>query len=523
MEAAIKAEERAEAGARRETLESFNPATGEKLGEVRLSQAADVEAAVKRAREAQRAWHAIGARARAVVLKKVQAVMLRRSDEIITTLNRENGKPRCEAATMIISVCEALDFYTKFGVKTEHGLKVSSGKLFMGAKTRVFFEPRGVCGFIMPWNFPFELGMKHMIPALMAGNAVVQKPSEHNPLIGDLIRSIYLEAGVPEDVVQIVHGFGDVGVALIDNVDSITFIGSPQTGKKIMARAAENLIPVILELGGKDAAVVRRDADIDKTARGLVTGACLNAGQVCISVERVYVHKDIVKPLTDRIVEQVGKLRQGDTENYDLGPIKWAPQRKIYEAHVADAVAKGATVLTGGKAIEAHGGVYWPPTVLANVTQDMEVMREETFGPFIPIMAVESDEEAVRLANDSVYGLGGSVWTADVEKGEEIARKMNAGSITLNNALVSGACPTLPFGGNRSSGVGRAFGELGYYNYTSPRSFMRTANNKSSELLWMPYPKTAEAFVLALGRVLYGGGLGVKAKGLAQLLKNRPK
>ncbi len=518
MTTATLTEESVKTQRRLDILESFNPATGEKLGEVKISSASDVSSAAERARKAQAQWQAMGAAARNAILHRLKQVMLDRADEIARVVSAENGKPRCEAVTMILPICEAINYYTKLAKKYEGGVRVSPTQLFMGAKAKVVYEPRGVAGFIMPWNFPFELGMKHMVPALAAGNACIQKPSEYNPLVGELILSLYKQAGVPDGVVQIVHGYADVGTALIDNVDIICFIGSPRTGKKIMGRAAERLIPVVLELGGNDAAIVRKDADLEKTARGIVTGACMNAGQTCVAVERVYAHKDIAEPLTQKIIELAGKLKQNSGEYYDLGPVKWKPQREIYERHLEDAVSKGAQVRLGGKAIEDHGGVYWPPTVLTNVNQTMETMREETFGPFIPIMAVESDEEALRLANDSEYGLGGSVWTRDTATGEKIAEKMNTGSIMINGACASAGCPTLPFGGNRLSGVGRALGEMGYLNYTSPRSILRMAGGKLGELGWLPYNKKSEPFMVAMAKFMYSDSIGKKLAAVRSLL-----
>lgn len=502
---------------RSDYIESFNPATGEKLGQVKISSPADVEAAITRARPAQKIWWDVGAAGRNQILNRLRQVMLDRADEIARTISSENGKPRNDAVSMILTVCEAVKFYTKIAKKIERGVKVSPTSIFLGAKARIYYEPLGVAGFIMPWNFPFELGMKHMVPALAAGNACVQKPSEFNPLIGELIGSLYRDAGVPEGLVQIVHGYADVGVALIDNADVICFVGSPRTGKKIMERASQRLIPVVLELGGNDAAIVRRDADLDKAAQGIVHGACFNAGQVCNSIERVYAHKDIVQPLTEKIVALAKELKQNTGDDvYDLGPIKWPPQRKTYETHVADAVQKGAKVLTGGKIIEANGGAFWPPTVLANVNHTMETMKDETFGPFIPIMSVDSDEEAIRLANDSTYGLGGSVWTRDEAAGEAIARKMRTGSVVINNALAQAGCITLPFGGNGDSGVGRSWAEAGFFNYTFAKGLL--AMKPIPKLMWMPYGKHSEKMMLGFAKLLNAGSLGKKFEGLREFI-----
>lgn len=503
-----------------DVIESFNPATGEKLGEVKLSTAEDVSAAATRARAALPGWIALGVAGRNRILNRLKQVMLDRAEEIAEIVSKENGKPPCEAATMILPICAAIDYYTKLARKYSGSVKVSTTRLFLGGSAKVFYEPRGVAGFIMPWNFPFELGTKHMIPALAAGNVVIQKPSEFNPLIGELIASLYKEAGVPDGVVQIVHGYADVGAAIIDNSDIVCFIGSPGTGKRIMARASERLIPVILELGGNDAAIVRADADIDKTARGIVTGACLNAGQTCVSVERIYVNKAIVDKFTEKVVEYASKLKQNTGDgDYDIGPIKWRKQREIYDRHMKDARDKGAQVKFGGEVIEANGGLFCPPTVLTNVTHDMEMMKDETFGPFIPIMSVDNDEQALKLANDSQYGLGGSVWTADSATGEELARKIRTGSVMINGACASAGCPTLPFGGDGHSGVGRALGEMGYLNYTSPRSILKMPGGPGGQLGWMPYPKGSRDFIIGLARGLYSDSLGKKISGFRAAMK----
>lgn len=501
-----------------EVLESFNPATGEKLGEVKLFTPADVAAAAARAREAQKGWAAMGIDGRARILHRLRHVMLDRIGEIADVIHRENGKARHEAVTMVLPICEAIKFYAKVGRKVERGVKVNPTALFFGNKARIFYDPLGVAGFIMPWNFPFELGLMHMIPALMAGNACVQKPSEANPLIGELIGKLLKDAGVPSGVVEIVHGYADVGAALIDNVDVICFVGSPATGRKIMERAAKRLIPVHLELGGKDAAIVRADADLAKTAQGLVFGTCYNAGQVCCSVERIYAHKDIAPALISEIVKRVGELRQATDGINEVGPIAWPPQQHIYEAHIKDAVEKGAKIHTGGKVIEKNGGKFWPPTVLTGVNHEMKLMTEETFGPFIPIMPVENDDEAIRLANDSPYGLGGSVWTTDTAEGERVARRMKTGSVVINNAVVQPGCVTVPFGGEKESGVGRTMSEHGYFNYVAPKTVLRTMRARGPEIGWMPYNDKNEDMMIGLAELLNAPGIMRRLRGLPKVI-----
>jgi acyl-CoA reductase-like NAD-dependent aldehyde dehydrogenase len=504
-------------------LESFNPRDGSKLGEVPIADAAMVHAVFDRARRAQVGWAKMGVDRRNGILNRLRGVLLDRADEIARVVSSENGKPPVEPIGLIGPVCETIKLHTALAKRLERGQKVSA-TFFIGSRARIFYEPLGVAGYILPWNFPFELGMKHMIPALAAGNAVVQKPSPVNPLIGDMMVSLFRDAGVPDGVVQMVHGYAETGSALIDAADTICFVGSTATGKKVMRQAAETLTPVVLELGGNDAAIVREDADLDLTARGLVNGTCYNAGQVCNGVERIYVPHALVEPLVEKILSVVGKLRQGwqtSGGDYDLGPIIWEPQLDIYEAHTADAIEKGATLVCGGEARREGGGVYWPPTILTGMTHEMKMMREETFGPFLAIMGVGSDDEAVRLANDSQYGLAGSVWTRDTKAGEAIARRLRTGSVMVNNALQSGGCVTLPFGGDGDSGVGRAQGEQAYYHYVATKSVMSSPD--SAEALWMPYESTTEGFFKGVGKLFNGRGLAERASGLVSLIRNRPR
>ncbi len=495
------------------------PGDASLLGDVACSTPAEVAQIVKRARPAQRKWQELGVRGRNEVLNRLRGVLIDRADEIADVVSTENGKPRCEAVGLALPVCEAVKFYTRLAERAAKGRRVSS-TFFFGSKARVEYGPLGVAGFVLPWNFPFELGMKHMIPALAAGNAVLQKPSEQNPMIGELIRRLFEHAGFPEDLVNIVHGRADVGQAIVDNVDVVCFVGSPETGRRIMERAAQRLIPVVLELGGNDAAIVRADADVDLTARGLISGTCFNSGQVCNGIERIYVHRDVVQPLTQRILERARRLHQDHTGVYDLGPMAWPGQLATYEAHTQDALDKGAHLECGGKVERRGDGLFWPVTVLSNMTQDMRMMREETFGPFLPLMSVESDGEAVELANDSPYGLGGSVWTRDVRAGEALARRVRAGSVMINNAVQSGGCVTLPFGGEGESGVGRVQGEEGFFNYVRKQSLMTCP--RSVRDLWMPYHEGAEQMIRGLTRALHGRRALERVGGAIDFVRNFP-
>jgi acyl-CoA reductase-like NAD-dependent aldehyde dehydrogenase len=504
-------------------LASYDPSNGRKLGEVRVSTAADVKAAVARARKAQVGWASMGVDGRNRILHRLRGVLIDRASEIGRLVSSENGKPPAEPVGLTGPLCETIKLHTGVAKRLESGIKVSP-TFFIGSKARVYYEPLGVAGFILPWNFPFELGVKHMIPALAAGNAVVQKPSEANPLIGEMIVDLFRDAGVPDDVVQMVHGYGETGAALIDEADVICFVGSPGTGRRVMERAAQTLTPVVLELGGNDAAIVREDADLDLTAQGLVNGTCYNTGQVCNGVERIYVPARLIEPLTQKILAIVKEMRQGDPSGrgeYDLGPITWAPQLEIYEKHTADALEKGAELRHGGVVDRRNGGLFWPPTVLTGMTHDMLMMQEETFGPFLPIMAVNGDEEAVRLANDSKYGLGASVWTRDEATGQAMARRIRAGSVMVNNAVQSGGCVTLPFGGEGESGVGRVQGEQAFYTYVATKSVMTSP--KSVANLWMPYTPGAETLAKGFTKVFSGRGIQERMSGIVDVVRNWPR
>lgn len=503
------------------TLRSNSPVTGALLGQVPCDDPASVANALEHARTAQQAWAALGVERRNAILGRLPGVLIDRADEIAAAVSAENGKPPVEAASLILPICATVDLAIGMAHRLRKGTKVST-TFFVGDQARIHYDPLGVVGFILPWNFPFELGVKHMIPALASGNAVVQKPSECNPMIGQLILSIFRDAGVPQGVVQMVNGYADVGEALVDGADAICFVGSPGTGRRIMERASRTLTPVFLELGGNDAALVLDDADLDLTARGLVHGTCYNAGQVCNGIERIYAPRDMVEPLVGRLLPMLRALRQGPDNvagaAYDMGPMAFPKQREVYEDHLQDALKKGAVLHHGGEVQQGPHGLYWPATLLTGVNHEMEIMKEETFGPFLPIMAYDDEAQALALVNDSAYGLGGSVWTRDLARGRAVARRFRSGSCMVNNAIVSGGCVTLPFGGQGESGLGRLQGEQSYYNYTAPRSIM--VSRAASQRAWMPYRSGAQAQVLALARMFYGRGLGERIRGLVGLLRN---
>jgi acyl-CoA reductase-like NAD-dependent aldehyde dehydrogenase len=366
-------------------------------------------------------------------------------------------------------------------------------------------RPFGVVGVIGPWNYPLTLSFGDALPALMAGNTVVIKPSEVTPLCCLLMAEGMREAGMPEDVMPIATGRGETGAALVDHVDMVMFTGSTATGKKIMARASETLTPVSLELGGKDPMIVLRDADIERAANAAVSYAFSNAGQTCTSVERVYVEEPVYDEFVSKVVDKTRKLRQGAgrTGTVDIGAVINPPQAKIVEDHVRDAVDKGADVLVGGKVAEGAGR-YFEPTVLSNVDHTMKAMTEETFGPTMPIMKVRDEEEALRLSNDSPYGLNSSVWTKDVEKGERFARELDVGMTCVNDGLINFLAQEAPFGGAKASGIGARHGVDGIKKYTQAQTILITRFAPKRDLNFYPNApwrsKLMEKIVVWTGR-----------------------
>src|SRR5580698_4808986 len=445
---------------------SVNPATGETLREFEAAADAEVHATVVRARAAQPAWNQTDVRGRVAVLRKFQRLLHEKKSEVATLITREAGKPVVEALlTEIMVVLDATRFCVDNAFAFLHERPVPHGNLAMKTKVgRILREPYGVIGIISPWNYPFSIPATESLSALVAGNAVVLKPSELTSLTALQLASLLHEAGVPQDIFQVIVGDGPTGSALLNaEIDKLVFTGSVATGKRIAQGAAARLLPVVLELGGKDPMLVLDDADVDVASSGAVWGAFVNAGQTCLSVERCYVHRSLYQEFLRACVEKTKKLRVGhglDIEN-DVGPMIHQRQLRIVEAHVEDAVARGARVLTGGSRSQELGENFYRPTVLADVTHEMRIMREETFGPVLPVMAFDSDDEAVRLANDSEYGLAASVWTRDRARGERLARRIKAGTVMVNDVVSCFGISEAPHAGVKSSGVGRAHGRFG--------------------------------------------------------------
>jgi acyl-CoA reductase-like NAD-dependent aldehyde dehydrogenase len=447
-------------------ISSVNPATGGLLREFECASEAEVSAAVTRAQVAQAAWAEAGVSERIKLLRQFQQRLLQKKSEIAEAITREAGKPSAEALTTeVLVVLDAARFLIDNAYRFLRDEAVPHGNPATKLKSgRLFREPYGVIGIISPWNYPFSIPATETLAALVAGNAVVLKPSEFTSLLGLELQSLLHDAGLPRDIFQVVTGDGATGAALIHSkIDKLIFTGSVATGKRIAAAAAERLLPVVLELGGKDPMLVLEDADIDVASSAAIWGAFVNAGQTCLSVERCYVHRSLYETFLAACAEKAKKLRVGngiDREN-DLGPMIHERQLRIVEAHVEDAVAHGARVLAGGSRLLAAGKNFYEPTVLADLTHEMRIMREETFGPVLPVMAFDSDDEAMRLANDSEFGLAASLWTRDRQRGERLARRIQAGTVMVNDVVSCFGISEAPHGGVKSSGLGRTHGRYG--------------------------------------------------------------
>jgi acyl-CoA reductase-like NAD-dependent aldehyde dehydrogenase len=447
-------------------ISSLNPATGEVLRELESVGDMEVLTAVARARAAQVAWSEIGVNRRIAVLREFQQRLHENKSQIAATITREAGKPLAEAlVTEVLVVLDAARFLIENTYRLLSDEPVPHGNLATKFKRgRILREPYGVVGIISPWNYPFSIPATESLAALVAGNAVVLKPSEFTSLVALELASLLHVAGVPDAVFQVVVGDGATGAALIHApIDKLVFTGSVATGKRIAALAAERLLPVVLELGGKDPMLVLDDADVDVASSAAVWGAFVNAGQTCLSVERCYLHRSLYEPFLKACVEKTRKLKVGAGQDprTDVGPMIHERQVRMVESQVEDAKAHGARVLEGGIRLRDVGINFYAPTVLADVTHEMRIMREETFGPVLPVSAFDSDAEAVRLANDSEYGLSASIWTRDRARGERLARQIQAGTVLVNDVISCFGISEAPHGGVKASGIGRTHGRFG--------------------------------------------------------------
>jgi acyl-CoA reductase-like NAD-dependent aldehyde dehydrogenase len=493
------------------TIGVQNPATGELITTVPLLGEGELRELAARARAAQPGWEALGFEGRGAVLRRAQKWMVDNVERVIGVVCSESGKTYEDAQIADYGyTVGALGFWAKQAPRylADEHVPSWNNPIIAGKKLVIRYAPIGVVGVIGPWNYPITNSFGDCIPALAAGNSVILKPSEETPLSSLLMEEMLRLCGLPDGVFQVATGDGSTGAALVGQVDCMMFTGSERTGRKVLQAAAERMIPCYLELGGKDPMIVCADADLDRAANAAAFYSMNNSGQVCISVERCYVEAPVYDRFVEKVVGNVRNLRQGapgDAGSVDVGAVTFPPQLEIIEQHVQDAVDKGARVLTGGHS-RRDAGQFYEPTVLVDVDHTMRIMREETFGPTLPIMKVADTDEAVRLANDSPYGLQASVWTRDVERGEQLARRMQAGAVCVNDAQVNYTALNLPMGGWKASGLGTRHGQNGIRKYTKVQSLLVTRLAPKRDLHMFPYTRFRTGALGGLLKLLYGRG-----------------
>lgn len=495
---------------------SYDPATGAEVGRVAAATSEEVEEAVRRSRFAFASWRKTSFKERSAYIMRAREVVLAEMDEIAALISAESGKPIAEALSM--EIAPVLDLMQHFARNTEKLLRPATINIgiygFMGRSSKIVYHPLGVVGIIPAWNYPFSIPLGEAAMALMAGNTVVIKPSELTPMTGAKVGEIFQKAGLPDDCVQIVTGAGETGATLVEAVpDKIMFTGSVATGKKIAQAAAKNLTSVVLELGGKDPMIVFEDANLELAAGAAVWGAFCNAGQSCSSVERLYVQESVAEELTLKIVERTKQLKlgPGNDEAVSIGAMSSGRQISIVEDHVALFREAGAKIETGGRRADVlspafrqpadgqeppEGGtqnLYFEPTVITGATNDMLPMQEETFGPTLPIATFSTEEEAIRLANDSEFGLTASVWTRDHARGRRVAERIEAGSVCINEVLYTHGIGQTPWGGFKNSGRGRTHGREGLMELVQPQHIHENRLALLPDAWWMPYSPTAVA------------------------------
>jgi succinate-semialdehyde dehydrogenase/glutarate-semialdehyde dehydrogenase len=498
---------------------SYNPATNREIGRVKNFTAEEVNTAVENSREAVKIWRITPFAERKQIVMQAREVILDEMEEIARLISDEMGKPVAESySAEIVPVLDLMQYFARNAEKLLKPRKVNIGLLgLMGRTSKVIYQPLGVVGIISPWNFPFSIPLGEVVMALMAGNTIVLKPSELTPLVGKKIGEIFEKANLPKNVLQIITGDGKTGAALVEAApDKIMFTGSVETGKKIAASASKNLTPVVLELGGKDPMIVFADADLEKAASGAVWGAFTNSGQACSSVERLYIEESIAEKFTNLIVEKTRNLRQnlGSQETTDVGSMVSENQLKIVEDHVADFEQSGAEILTGGKRNTEFEGTFFEPTVISGADNSMRGMQEETFGPTLPIAVFKTEKEAIDLANDTEFGLTASVWTKDISRGKNVAEKIRAGTVTVNEVLYTHGIGQTPWGGFKNSGYGRTHGLEGLMELVAPQHIHVNRFTITPDVWWFGYSKNAIDTFKTMARTFASGSL-LKSVGLA--------
>jgi succinate-semialdehyde dehydrogenase/glutarate-semialdehyde dehydrogenase len=490
-------------------LESFNATTGERLGSVPTIAPASVQSIVDDVAQVQPFWAQLSLADRARYMRRAAQTVLNQADEIADLITAEQGKPRVESHTMeLIPTIDSLHWVASHGPEILADERIPTPQLLLKQKKSFFsYEPIGVVGVIAPWNYPWSIPFGEVAIALMAGNGVVLKPASLTPLIGQRIQEVFERAGLPEGLLRTVHGGGAVGQALVESTaGKIFFTGSVEVGRRVGEECARRMKGSVLELGGKDPQIVCADANLPNAISGAVWGGFANAGQTCSGIERTYVVREVAERFVEGVVRETSELTVGDPSRWDteIGPMVSREQHDLVCELVDDALASGAERLCGGPVeIEGLSGHFIAPTVLTGVTHEMRIMREEIFGPVLPIVTVDTEQEAIELANDSRFGLGASVWTLDRDKGRRIARQIQSGMVWINDHSYShGACQC-SWGGVKESGLGRSHSKFGLYECVNVK-LLAWEPSRVRDIWWHPYDEVLARAVRSSARLLYG-------------------
>lgn len=503
------------------TFAAVSPSSGASIGAYSLLTADQAKAAVAGSVNAFDSWSRTSFAERRRLFRRISDLLVREADQIATLVATEQGKPVAEAH--LAEILPALDHLKHITENAEDTLRphgTDPAVFLLGHKqARIEYVPFGPILVITPWNYPFSIPVTGIAAALMAGNTVVLKPAPATTLIALALAGLFTRAGFPPGVLNTVACADEVAATLVEDARfrKILFTGSVATGRRIMASAAQNGTPVTLELGGKDPAIVCRDADLDRASSGIVWAAFLNAGQTCASVERVYVEESVADAFIAKVIEKTKALRVGSPldDQTDVGPLTMERQRRIVEAHVEDARSKGARIETGGSRPEGPG-YFYPPTVLTGVDHSMAIMRDETFGPVLPIMRVKSIDEAIHLANDSPYGLTASGWTTSETTAARLEAELLAGAVTINDHVYTFGEPTSPWGGVKSSGIGRTHGAIGLREMTQPKYVARDLS-RGGEVWWYPYGPAFKSMMAGAVRTFHARFVGTRVLSLLKL------
>lgn len=481
-------------------IKSYNPATLDYIGEIKITPPDTLPSIIEKATIAQKEWENVSVKDRITLLKKLLHYISENMEEIAKIIHKETGKPKLEAinsdilaglATLRYTIDVLKDILKRRKIKFK-GMRVAMR--FMGRASYIIPKPLGIIGIISPWNFPFGIPFSQTVQAIAVGNAVILKPSSETVLTGLKIKFLYDCVGFPKDIIQIVPGSGSsIGSVLVkSNVARIIFTGSVEVGKKIMEMASQTLKPITLELGGKSPMIVFKDANLKRTVKGAIWGSFVNSGQMCAGIKRIYVEKDIYEDFITKFKEETEKLKQGydwNDPDISVGPLINEEALKDMKRYIQRAIDQGADILAGGSEVKERKGFFFEPTIIINVQQDHDVVQKEIFGPIVPVLKFNNEEEVIRLTQDSDFGLYGSVWTEDLEKGKRVAEQLHHGTIAINNHAYTYGIPQTPWGGTRNSGFGRTNGEIGFEELLEPHHVHIDKGKIGSELWWQPYTK----------------------------------